>query len=459
MTTKVVNIHACPTGWEKDPSYVYIGRTGHGHDGYFGNEFPLKKGATDLERSICIGHFKSLFRERVIYDEPYRQRVLSLKDKKLVCFCKPKECHGDVYVKWIEEQTTPEQKEEEMKMEPKDDGITHINCYSKGNTELGRFLSNFAHTPFDCEDGHFESVEGYWYWLGLSPASHRDDLRSLWGFEAKSRGRSLRGEDYPNVPNFREKILKAVFSKIEANPEMKRVVLSSTLPLVHYYVYGGAIKKDERSDWLWHEIQSWRDHNREEPVENTKFAIALTGHRPIKLGGYGRSETQDWVRKELRAILLRCIEKYGAPNVIVISGMALGADQWWAEEALNLNLTVHAYIPFTGQEGRWPQVSQQTYSNILSRCAVVKNCMEERWNRFYDDMNSIREYMQYRNECMIRDCKALVAVYDGSHGGTKNCYDVAHHNMPRFIKDQNLLRWIWVIDPRSRECKWDKPTP
>lgn len=30
---------------------------------------------------------------------------------------------------------------------PLEDGITHINVYSKGATELGRLLTNFAHTP------------------------------------------------------------------------------------------------------------------------------------------------------------------------------------------------------------------------------------------------------------------------------------------------------------------------
>ena len=31
---------------------------------------------------------------------------------------------------------------------PKDDGVTHINIYSKGQTELGGLLSNFSRTPF-----------------------------------------------------------------------------------------------------------------------------------------------------------------------------------------------------------------------------------------------------------------------------------------------------------------------
>ena len=53
-----------------------------------------------------------------------------------------------------------------MILTPQNDGITHINVYSKGKTTLGRWLTNFAHTPIDTIDGHFESIEGYWYWLG-----------------------------------------------------------------------------------------------------------------------------------------------------------------------------------------------------------------------------------------------------------------------------------------------------
>ena len=51
-------------------------------------------------------------------------------------------------------------------MNLEDDGITHINVYSKGATALGRALSNFARIPvMVVPNGRFESVEAYWYWL------------------------------------------------------------------------------------------------------------------------------------------------------------------------------------------------------------------------------------------------------------------------------------------------------
>ncbi len=145
---------------------------------------------------------------------------------------------------------------------PNDDGITHINCYSKGKTELGRLLSNFAHTPFTCEDGTFASIEGYWYWLGLETHPMRSRLKVLYGYQAKEVGRAMRGNDYPEIPNFQEKVWAAVRCKINQTHKLKRLLNESTLPLVHYYEYEGKVVHDGKSDWLWGKIQSRRDEVR-----------------------------------------------------------------------------------------------------------------------------------------------------------------------------------------------------
>lgn len=71
-------------------------------------------------------------------------------------------------------------------IDPNEDGISHINVYSKGRTGIGRFLSNFTFYPIHTVDGEFHSIEGYWYWLTC-----RDDrLRYLHGYEAKKLGRN-----------------------------------------------------------------------------------------------------------------------------------------------------------------------------------------------------------------------------------------------------------------------------
>jgi hypothetical protein len=73
---------------------------------------------------------------------------------------------------------------------PSEDGIGHINVYSKAKTKLGRELSNFSFSPFTHpEDGKFNSIEGYWYWLGCK----QEKLRKVWGYAAKRLGREYGG--------------------------------------------------------------------------------------------------------------------------------------------------------------------------------------------------------------------------------------------------------------------------
>lgn len=90
--TKVVNIY-------KEPYDVYIGRAGKGKDGYFGNPIRLQKGE---DAGATIEKYKEYFYDRLEKDEEFKRRVLELKGKTLGCFCKPKPCHGDVIVEYLD---------------------------------------------------------------------------------------------------------------------------------------------------------------------------------------------------------------------------------------------------------------------------------------------------------------------------------------------------------------------
>lgn len=139
-----------------------------------------------------------------------------------------------------------------MTLEPHLDGVTHLNVYSQAQTELGRRLSNFALSPIDTEDGKFNSIEGYWYWLGVAPGtSKRDSLRSRWGYEAKKLGRELRGSDYQeDSEEFRRKIKEAIKIKLGNDDELRAMLKANTLPLVHYYVYNGKVVAPNEGKWV-----------------------------------------------------------------------------------------------------------------------------------------------------------------------------------------------------------------
>ena len=72
-------------------------------DGPFGNPFFLANVRSDREREECIDKFAQYFFAKVAKDHVFRDAVLALRGKTLGCCCKPKACHGDVIVWWLNE--------------------------------------------------------------------------------------------------------------------------------------------------------------------------------------------------------------------------------------------------------------------------------------------------------------------------------------------------------------------
>lgn len=122
---------------------------------------------------------------------------------------------------------------------PEKDGITHINVYSKGRTELGRLLSNFADTPFRHPvHGWFRTVEGFWYWLKTGMIY--EQLRDMEGWEAKMLGRKWAVVE---TDNFDTKIKTAIRCKLIQHPAILCALIDNELPLAHYYVVRGQVKQ------------------------------------------------------------------------------------------------------------------------------------------------------------------------------------------------------------------------
>lgn len=90
--TVVVNV------WH-EPFDVYIGRTGFGFEGKFGNPYKIWKDGT---RDEIVEKFRRYFYKRISIDPQYHQAILELKGKRLGCFCPPRRCHGDIIVGYLE---------------------------------------------------------------------------------------------------------------------------------------------------------------------------------------------------------------------------------------------------------------------------------------------------------------------------------------------------------------------
>ena len=140
---------------------------------------------------------------------------------------------------------------------PEEDGITHINVYSKSKVWIGKFLSNFTRSfqPILTDDGPFMTIEGYWYWLGCKD----NRLRECTGWEAKKLGRELGAKDWLDDEVFKTKIKKAIRYKINtAGTKTYNEFIESSLPFTHYYVYGGKVVDVPQGKWIIDYIEELR---------------------------------------------------------------------------------------------------------------------------------------------------------------------------------------------------------
>lgn len=141
--------------------------------------------------------------------------------------------------------------------------------------------------------------------------------------------------------------------------------------------------------------------------------VAATGHRPDKLGGY-----LDSVDVRLRRLAEAYLNRNYGKITGVISGMALGWDLAWAEQALAMQIPLIAAVPCDDQEKPWPLQSRQRYNNILAKAmtvVIVSSGPYAPWK------------MQARNKWMVDRSRRLASLYDGiSSGGTANCFSYAN---------------------------------
>ena len=158
--------------------------------------------------------------------------------------------------------------------------------------------------------------------------------------------------------------------------------------------------------------------------------IAVTGHRPNKLWGYDLKHPK---YKELSDLIKQFLKEHNATHCI--SGMALGVDMVFAISVLKLkrkglDISLECAIPCANQPCKWNKQDQDLYYKILNRADIVTQVSNESYKPWL---------MQKRNEYMVDKCDVLLAIWDGSDGGTGNCVKYA----------RKVGKSIHIIDPKS----------
>jgi uncharacterized phage-like protein YoqJ len=92
--------------------------------------------------------------------------------------------------------------------------------------------------------------------------------------------------------------------------------------------------------------------------------------------------------------------------------MALGWDQALAQAALDLQVPLIAAVPFEDQWTRWPEAARKRYFKLLEQAFAVEYVCQPGYAVWK---------LHKRNHWMVDHCDLLLALFNGSPGGTASC--------------------------------------
>ena len=145
-----------------------------------------------------------------------------------------------------------------------------------------------------------------------------------------------------------------------------------------------------------------------------------------------------WVQATLQNAVERALKK-GFTHFI--SGGALGIDQLAANLVLQMRPGYSARVrltiarPFPSQDSAWPYAIQHSYKDLLNKASQVVDVSPDPY---------LIWKMHKRNKWMVDNADAVIAVWDGSKGGTANCV--------RYAAKQ--AKPVLLIQPAEQDWQW-----
>lgn len=194
------------------------------------------------------------------------------------------------------------------------------------------------------------------------------------------------------------------------------------------------------------------------------YTVSITGHRPNKLGGYNYNNKQNKtirnkLYKILRALILNRYYLFGETDFTVVSGLALGIDTYSIHSVIllqlqleieypDINIYYECAIPYKQQPNNWVSKSDvKRYYNYIQLAHQVTYVDELESYKIKGLKPEVHNDLKLtkRNYYMVDKANIIVAVWNGSNGGTKNCIEYAKTQKVTIIRFNTWGKFIEVL--------------
>ena len=154
-------------------------------------------------------------------------------------------------------------------------------------------------------------------------------------------------------------------------------------------------------------------------MRSRQISCCFTGHRPGKLPWrYNEADPRCAALKRRIADAAEAAYEEGYRHFLC--GMALGCDLYFCEcvlalRAVHPDITVEAAVPCPTQADGWPPEQRARYRRLLDACDF-ETLVSNRYTPYC---------MQRRDRYMVDHASLLIAVFDGTPGGTRYTMEYA----------------------------------
>ena len=162
--------------------------------------------------------------------------------------------------------------------------------------------------------------------------------------------------------------------------------------------------------------------------------IAAFGHRPPELGGYDENQVAARVRDRLTEIL--AAKKALHPDLWLLSGLLLGAEQLAAEAARTAGVPYVAVQPYPAPETQWPSSSRDRYAELI-RHADAAVLLER---TVPDSKPKFGAALARRDGWLAKHADEALVVWDGQDPG-----------LGKLVRalEEKLGDDVWIVDPHA----------
>jgi uncharacterized phage-like protein YoqJ len=162
--------------------------------------------------------------------------------------------------------------------------------------------------------------------------------------------------------------------------------------------------------------------------------LLVVGHRPTELGGYDPANpVAANVRRRLAEILTA--KKQLHPDLVVVTGLQLGAEQIGAEAAVEADVPYVVIVPYPEPDRLWPAESRTRFARLLDGAAAVV----QRERKVPETRQKAGAALARRDGWLATQVDEAIVVWDGAHP--------ALGKLVRTLQGRLGEENVWLLEP------------